>query len=214
MRPLCLRACHEMLPHEAYPWDKSMRDYLKSRDFHRHMRSLLASRFRELGWESQTAGKCSFARGGRACWLQVSQCSNGIMGAKFTINMTEGPGPAGDTRILRRLNEADRGIGKALEESIIARLPRPDPDPEVEVVGDNGQTILVKLGDLARANPRQWEAPSDVWLPYFSKSDLDDWATFLLPRLERLTALSSSEKIDPQLWAQRFRRLTRLFRSK
>ncbi|MFH7428706.1 hypothetical protein, partial [Pseudomonas syringae group genomosp. 7] len=65
------------------------------------------------------------------------------MGAKFTINMTEGPGPAGNTRILRRLNEADRRIGKALEESMIERLPRPDPDPEVEVVGDNGQTILV-----------------------------------------------------------------------
>ena len=203
-----------MLQRDAYPWDKSMRDYLKSRDFHRHMRLLLASRFRELGWESQNSGKCSFARDGRACWLQVSQYSNSIMGAKFTINMTEGSGPAGDTRILRRLNEADRSIGKALEESIIARLPRPDPDPEIEVLGGSGQTILVKLGDLARANPRQWEAPSDVWLPYFSKSDLDDWATFLLPRLERLTATSSSEKVDPQLWAQRFRRLTRLFHSK
>ncbi|EJC71392.1 hypothetical protein Rleg5DRAFT_7250 [Rhizobium leguminosarum bv. viciae WSM1455] len=203
-----------MLQRDAYPWDKSMRDYLKSRDFHRRMRLLLAWRFRELGWESQNSGKCSFTRDGRACWLQVSQYSNSIIGAKFTINMTGGSGPAGDTRILRRLNEADRSIGKALEESIIARLPRPDPDPEIEVLGDGGQTILVKLGDLARANPRQWEAPSDVWLPYFSKSDLDDWATFLLPRLERLTAPSSSEKIDPQLWAQLFRRLTRLFRSK
>lgn len=196
------------------PWDKIMRDYLKSRDFHRHMRSLLASRFRELGWEPQPAGKCSFARGGKVCWLQVSQYSNGITGAKFTINMTEGSGSAGDTRILRRLDAADRAVGKALEASIIARLPRPDPDPEIEVVGDNGQTVLVKLGDLARANPRQWDAPSDVWLPYFSKSDLDDWAAFLLPRLERLTAPSSSEKIAPQLWAQRFRRLTLLFRSK
>ncbi|RUM06404.1 hypothetical protein [Rhizobium chutanense] len=191
-----------------------MRDHVKSKDFHRHMRSLLASGFQGLGWESQTAGKCSFARGGRVCWLQVSQYSNGIMGAKFTINMTEGSGPAGDTRILFRLDEADRTVGKALEASIIARLPRPDPDPEIEVVGDNGQPVLVKLGDLARANPRQWDAPSDVWLPYFGKNDLDDWAAFLLPRLERLTAASSSEKIDPQLWAQRFRRLTRLFRPK
>jgi len=203
-----------MLQREAYPWGKGMRDYLKSRDFHRHMRSLLAPRFREFGWESENSGRCSFARDGRVCWLQVSQYSNSIMGAKFTINMTEGSGPAGDTRILGRLDEADRRIGKALEESIIARLPRPDPDPEIEVVGVNGQMILVKLGDLARANPRQWEAPSDVWLPYFSKSDLDDWAAFLLPRIERLTAPSSSEKIDPQLWAQRFRRLTRLFRPK
>ncbi|PDT27200.1 hypothetical protein CO660_24245 [Rhizobium sp. L9] len=191
-----------------------MRDYLKSKDLHRHMRSLLASTFQELGWESQPGGKCSFARGGRHCWLQVSQSSNILIGAKFTINMTERSGSAGDTRILHRLDEADRTVGKTLEETIIARLPRPDPDPEVEVVGDNGQLVLVKLGDLARANSRQWEAPSDIWLPYFSKNDLDDWAAFLLPRLERLTAPSSSEKIDPQFWVQRFRRLTGLFRSK
>lgn len=190
-----------------------MRDYLKSRDFHRHMRSLLAPRFQELGWEPQ-AGKCSFVRGGRVCWLQVSQYSNSVMGAKFTINMTEGSGSASDTRILHRLDETDRAVGKALEERLIARLPRPDPDPEVEVVGDNGQTVSVKLGDLARANPRQWEGPDDVWLPYFSKSDLDDWAAFLLPRLDRLIASSSSERVHPQLWAQRLHRLTGLFRSK
>ncbi|RUM27152.1 hypothetical protein EFQ99_02840 [Rhizobium vallis] len=190
-----------------------MRDYLKSRDFHRHMRSLLAPRFQELGWEPQT-GKCSFVRGGRVVWLQVSQYSNSVMGAKFTINMTEGSGSASDIRILHRLEETDRAVGKALEERIIARLPRPDPDPEVEVVGDNGQMVSVKLGDLTRANPRQWEGPADVWLPYFSKSDLDDWAAFLLPRLDRLIASSSSETVDPQLWAQRFRRLTGFFRSK
>lgn len=191
-----------------------MRDYVKSKDFHRHMRSLLAPGFQELGWESQAAGKCSFTRGGRVCWLQVSQYSNSVMGAKFTINMTEGSSSAGNTRILFRLNEADRAVGRALEEGIIARLPRPDPDPEIEVVGDNGGTVLVKLGDLPRANSRQWEGPADVWLPYFSKGDLDDWAAFLLPRLERLTAASSSETIDPQLWAQRFRRLMVFFRSK
>ncbi|MGZ2486887.1 hypothetical protein ACVITL_005472 [Rhizobium pisi] len=192
---------------------RSMRDYVKSRDFHRHMRSLLASRFQELGWKSQT-GKCSFARGRRVCWLQISQHSNSVLGSKFTINMTQGSGPAGDTRILRRLNEEDRAIGKDLEERIIARLPRPDPDPEVEVVGEDGGTLLVKLGDLVRANPKQWDAPSDVWLPYFSKSDLDDWAAFLLPRLDRLTASSSSEMTDALLWVQRLRRLTGLFRSR
>ncbi|EJZ19138.1 hypothetical protein RCCGEPOP_21827 [Rhizobium sp. Pop5] len=136
------------------------------------------------------------------------------MGAKFTINMTEGSGPADDTRILYRLDEADRATGKALEERIIARLPRPDPDLEIEVVGNDGGTVLVKLGDLVRANPRQWEGPSDVWLPYFSKADLDDWAAFLLPRLERLTTASSSEIVDPQLWARRFHRLMGFFRSK
>ncbi|MGG7579542.1 hypothetical protein [Rhizobium sp. Nf11,1] len=191
-----------------------MRDYLKSKDFHRHMRSLLAPKFRALGWESQTAGKCSFARGRRVCWLQVSQYSNSLIGAKFTINMTEGSGSAGDIRRLRRLDEADRAFGKALEETIIARLARPDPDSEIEVVGDNGGTVLVKLGDLARANPRQWEIPSDVWLPYFSKGDVDDWAAFLLPRLERMTAPCSPEVIDPQLWAQRFCRFIGSFRSK
>ncbi|MBX4974362.1 hypothetical protein HJB73_13035 [Rhizobium lentis] len=192
-----------------------MRDYLKSKDFHRHMRSLLAPKFRELGWETQAAGKCSFARGGRVCWLQVSQYSNAVIGAKFTINLTESTGSAGDTRILRRLDEADRAVGQALEEQIIARLPMPDPDPEIEVVGDNGGTVLVKLGDLARANMRQWEAPADVWLPYFSKSDLDEWAAFLLPRLERLTAPSSPEIIDPQRRAaERVRRLVGFFRSK
>lgn len=191
-----------------------MRDYVKSQAFHRHMRSLLALKFQELGWESQTAGKCSFVRGRRVCWLQISQHSNSVMGAKFTINMSQGSGPAGDTRILPRLNEADRAIGKALEEHIIARLPRPDPDPEIEIVGDNGRPVLVKLGSLVRANPRQWDAPSDVWLPYFSKGDLDDWAAFLLPRLDRLIASSSPEMIDPMLWAQRFRHLTGLFRVK
>ncbi|MBX4927007.1 hypothetical protein [Rhizobium binae] len=191
-----------------------MRDYVKSKDFHRRMRSLLASRFQELGWESQAAGKCSFVRGGRVFWLQVSRYSNGVIGGKFTLNMTEGSGSAGDTRILRRLSEADRTVGKALEERIIARLPRPDPDPEIEVVGDNGGTVLVKLGDLAKANPRQWDGPSDVWLPYFGKNDLDDWAAFLVPRLDRLVARSSPEVTDPRLWVQRLRDLTGLFRSK
>ena len=190
-----------------------MRDYVKSQNFHRHMRSLLASRFEELGWTSQK-GKCSFVRGGKVFWLQVSQYSNSLTGGKFTLNITEGSGSASDMRILRRLNDADRSTGKALEEHIIARLPRPDPDPDIEVVGENGGTVLVKLGDLAKANPRQWDGPADVWLPYFSKDDLDDWAAFLLPRLERLTAASSSETIDPQLWAQRFRRLMVFFRSK
>ncbi|ARM91731.1 hypothetical protein RHEC894_PD00226 (plasmid) [Rhizobium sp. CIAT894] len=185
-----------------------MCDYLKSREFHRHMRLLLAP---EHGWEPQP-GKCSFIRGKRAFWLQVSQYSNSLVGGKFTLNMTEDSGPAGDTRILSRLTEADRAIGKALEEQIIARLPRPDPDPEIEVVGENGGTVLVKLGDLARANPRQWDGPSDVWLPYFSKSDLDDWAAFLLPRLDRLTRPSTPENSDPMAWTKRFDRLTDLFR--
>ncbi|KAA1184843.1 hypothetical protein FP026_05595 [Rhizobium tropici] len=191
-----------------------MRDYVKSRDFHRHMHSLLASRFQELGWKSQGTGRSSFTRGRRVFWLQVSQYSNSVMGGKFTLNMTQGSDHADDIRILRRLNEEDRLVGKALEERIIARLPRPDPDPEIEVVGENDATVLVKLGDLVRANPTQWDAPADVWLPYFGKSDLDDWAAFLLPRLDRLIAPSSSEMLDPLLWAQRFRHLTRLFRSK
>lgn len=191
-----------------------MRDYLKSKDFHRHMRSLLASRFQELGWESQATGKCSFVRGGRVFWLQISQYSNSVTGAKFTINMTEGSGGASDTRILRQLDDADRAAGKALEERIIARLPRPDPDPDVEVVGDHGETVMVKLGDLAKANPRQWDGPSDVWLPYFGRSDLDDWAAFLLPRLDRLVASSSPEMTDPFLWTQRFRHLIGFLRPK
>ena len=188
-----------------------MRDYVRSKEFHRHMRVLLASRFQELGWEPQT-GRCSFARGRTVFWLQVSQYSNSLIGGKFTLNLSEGVGAAGDTRILRHLNEADRAIGKALEEHIIARLPRPDPDPEVEVVGDDGGTVLVKVGDLAKANPRQWDGPSDVWLPYFSKSDLDEWAAFLLARLERLIRLSTPEIIDPMTWTTRFSRLTGLFR--
>ncbi|ASW10169.1 hypothetical protein CKA34_29770 (plasmid) [Rhizobium sp. 11515TR] len=43
--------------------DEWKRDYVKSRDFHRHMRSLLASRFHELGWKTQDIGKCSLACG-------------------------------------------------------------------------------------------------------------------------------------------------------
>jgi hypothetical protein len=101
-----------------------------------------------------------------------------------------------------------------VEERIFARLPRPDPDPDVDVVGDNGQTVSVKLGDLAKANPRQWDGPFDVWLPYFSKTDLDDWAAFLLPRLDRLVASSSPEMTDPLLWAQRFRKLVGFLRPK
>ncbi|WHO76295.1 hypothetical protein [Rhizobium sp. BT03] len=190
-----------------------MRDYVKGQSFHRYMRSLLAWRFQELGWESQP-GKCSFVHGKRIFWLQISQSSNSLMGGKFTLNLTEGSGAAGDTRVLRRLNEADRAVGRALEERIIARLPRPDPDPDIEVVGENGGTVLVKLGDLARANPRQWDGPSDVWLPYFGKNDLDDWAAFLVPRLDRLVGPPSPETIDPSLWAQRLRHFTGLFRSK
>ncbi|MDR9782790.1 hypothetical protein [Rhizobium redzepovicii] len=187
-----------------------MRDYVKSAGFHRHMRLLLASKFQELGWELQT-GKCSFARGKRVFWLQISQSSNSLIGGKFTLNVSEGSGAAGDTRILRHLNEADRAIGKALEEHIIARRPRPDPDPDIEVVGDGGP-LLLKLGDLAKANPRQWDGPSDVWLPYFSKSDLDEWAAFLLPRLERLIRPPTPEITDPMTWTKRFDRLTGLFR--
>ncbi|ANK89315.1 MULTISPECIES: hypothetical protein [Rhizobium] len=189
-----------------------MRDYVKSKDFHRHMRSLLVARFQELGWQSQAAGKCSFVQGRRVFWLQVSQYSNSLTGGTFSLNLSEGVGAAGDTRILRHLDEADRAIGKALEEHIIARLPPPDPDPDVEVVGDDGGPVLVKLGDLAKANPRQWDGPSDVWLPYFSKSDLDDWAAFLLPRLDRLTRSSTPEIIDPMAWTKRLDRLTALFR--
>ncbi|ANL49502.1 hypothetical protein AMC87_PB00178 (plasmid) [Rhizobium phaseoli] len=122
-----------------------MRDYVKSKDFHRHMRSLLVARFQELGWQSQAAGKCSFVQGRRVFWLQVSQYSNSLTGGKFTLNLSEGVGgAAGDTRILRHLDEADRAIGKALEEHIIARLPRPDPDPDVEVVGDDGGLVLAR----------------------------------------------------------------------
>ena len=136
------------------------------------------------------------------------------MGSKFTLNLTQGSGSANEARILYHLNEADRAIGKALEERIIVRRPRPDPDPDLEVVGDNGETVTLKLGDLVRANPAQWDAPSDVWLPYFGKNDLDDWAAFLSPRLDRLIASTSSEIPVFRLWAQRFRQLTSFFRSK
>ncbi|MGY5776474.1 hypothetical protein [Rhizobium sp. LEGMi135b] len=191
-----------------------MRDHLKNRDFHRQMHSLLAPRFLELGWKSQGGNKCSFIRGRKIFWLQVSQYSNSLKGARFTINMTEGSGPGGDTRVLYWLNETDRAVGRGLEEHIIARLPRPDPDPEVDVLGDNGGTIRVKLGDLVQPNSKQWDASGDVWLPYFTKDDLEDWAAFLSPRLDRLIASSSPGPTDLSSWAQRFRHLAGLLRLK
>ncbi|GLS18745.1 hypothetical protein GCM10007874_17620 [Labrys miyagiensis] len=194
-----------------------MREYVKSKEFNKRMRLLLTPKFQKMGWTPKPGNRCVFKRGVREFWLQTSKYNNSLSGGKFTINL-------GTRRILAHLNENDREIGREVESRLVARWPRPDPDPEVEVVDENGGRKRMKLGDTIKPNPRSWDhIGSEVWLRYLTKEDLDDWATFLEPRLSRLIlaphfngfiATCLIEAFDPFLWIERAQRLRQMFRAK
>lgn len=181
------------------------------------MRTLLAPKFKKMGWKPLPGTRCVFKRGVREFWLQTSKYNNEISGGKFTINI-------GSQRILAELNKSDRDIGREVETRLIGRWPRPDPDPEIEIVDEDGGRKLVRLGDAIQPTPRLWDhVGSDVWLRYLTKEDLDDWAAFLEPRLSRLVLAPHLagflttcllEVLDPVLWIERARRLVQVFRAK
>ena len=131
-----------------------MRDYMKSKAFHQHMRLSLAPKMQELGWELQSGNICAFKRSRWSIWFQISKNSNGLTGGRFTINFNT-------SRLLVRLNKSDRAIGKALEKHLIARLPKPDPakDFDVEVLGENGEKMPKKFSDLMQPDLDQWGRP-------------------------------------------------------
>lgn len=170
----------------------TMRTYMKAKDVHRHMRQLLAPWFSAHGWIKRAGYSCAFEQNTRILWLQPSQWGDSWSGSSLTLNLTEAPSGqlSAGRRVLRDLDVDSREVGFALEELVISRIPAPAPDHFIRkfmaVPGADGDLARRSFDNAFKPNREDWGPDQDIWLRYFAADDLDEWAMFLLPRLESL----------------------------
>lgn len=181
-----------------------MRTYAESRQVHSTLRNALSPWFRERGWERRKGSSCAFLKlsqsgdGFWCFWLQVSQWGGRDFGNEFTVNLILLPSasdrPYGGpyARVLKTLPQDDRDIGLALEAKIAARVPKPPPESRIcqwmDLPGEEGATFKRMWAEAFVPHPHRWAEDMDVWLRYFAVDDVEEWASFLVPRLELLTA--------------------------
>ncbi|WP_342316690.1 hypothetical protein [Lysobacter sp. FW306-1B-D06B] len=169
-----------------------MRSYVKAKDVHRHMRRLLAPWFVEQGWQKRPGYSCAFVRADSVFWVQPSQWGDSWSGSSMTLNLSgwNGRDLAAGRRILKGLDGDSRDAGLALEERIVSRIPEPPHDHYIHqfmsLPGAEGATFRQSFERAFAPNPGQWKPGCDTWLRYFAEDDLEEWALFMVPRLDRL----------------------------
>ena len=148
-----------------------MRQYAKAKDVHRRMRALLWPLLAS-SWSKRPGYTCAFTRDGFVLWVQPHSFGDSLSGSQLTINLNQSTSHeiAHGCRILAYLDQDSRGVGARIEERILARLPDVESDVRVE--------------------QQLWETHQDIWLRYFAQDDLDEWAEFLQPRLDRLISVA------------------------
>jgi hypothetical protein len=186
-----------------------MRAYSPSKEVHRTLSVLFKPWFQERGWKKRPGSSCAFLRprtdapGFWCCWFQVSQWGNSWSGNSFTLNVVPqqdakeplagGPG----ARVLATMSDADRKLGMEVEARVKARIPNPAADHQIyewmKLPGAQGEMFRRSFHLTFNVNPAAWEPGVDVWLYYFAADDLEEWFTFLTPRLEALIRSETRE---------------------
>lgn len=182
-----------------------MRTYVASRQAHSALGRLLRPWFKAHGWDKRPGGTAAFTRqssegpGFWCLWFQVSQWGNADFGNEFTLNLVLQQSEAASlcggphARVLNTLSPQAREEGLGIETAIVARIPKPPPGRKIYewMEADDPYAAHHRQAWQRAFSPdvRRWRQPGvDLWLRYFSVDDVEDWAAFLLPRLEGLTA--------------------------
>ena len=176
--------------------------FVPSRRVHSVLRKLLWPYFSTHGWAKRPGSTCAFVRAasqGYWClWVQISQFGGKTDGNSFTLNLVRRPsidapltGGQTNARIpVDLLSPEDKARGRALAEEIQARIPDPPPDDKVhewkKLPGKEGLKWIEYLARIRQVPPSEWEPGIDVWLNYYSVTDLEQWVEFLLPRFDKL----------------------------
>lgn len=183
-----------------------MREYAASRQVHSALGKRLTPWFREHGWEKRGGSSCAFvkadaiAEGVWCFWIQISQWGGRDFGNEFTVNLISLPSanttPYGGpyARVLKTLQQRDREIGLALEAKIAARIPIPAPENRIhewmKLPGEQGAGFRRMWSEAFVAHPDRWGQDKDIWLRYYALDDVEEWAEFLIARLDALTVQS------------------------
>lgn len=182
--------------------------YATSKEVHSAFKKALSPWFIANGWKRRAGTSCAFVRpadhGGYWClWLQPSSWGGKLWGSSFTLNLVhveavDTPLAGGPhARVLGTLSEADQQLAHAIAQQLARRIPDPpasDPVHEwARLPGHEGESWRQRLANLRTVNPDAWKPGVDVWLPYYSVGDLQEWVQFLAPRWEHLLRQSRGD---------------------
>ena len=172
--------------------------FAKARDVHRTLSRKFSAWAKPAGYKRVGSGTCAFARprkdatGFLRFAVQISQWGADWSGNQFTINAeaqaTDDKGPLyGGVRILKALSGEDLQIAEALQWHIIQSIPKPAPEHEIyefmQLPGKDGEIFRDAFERAFRHEPTLFEPGKDIWLRYFSESDVEAWADYLEDRL-------------------------------
>ena len=153
------------------------------------------------GFHRASSSACAFAReradrrGFVTIGVQISSWGNSWCGNQFTLNADGAAAKAYDHgagmfRPLTWLTADECTAGMEVERRIRKRFPIPPDDHEVWTwaaePGAAGDELRNELAQLRVVREDMWHPQYDIWLPYFGRTDLQEWGNFLLPLLPGL----------------------------
>lgn len=159
--------------------------------------------FHQFGWQRRKGSSCAFLKRCESTnkywcfWVQISQWGGKDFGNSFTLDLILleshdiPPYGGADSRVLNTLTGRDRQVGIELETKIAGRIPEPAPECLIyewmKLPGDEGAAFKRMWTEAFVPHPDRWNEGMDISLRYFALDDVEEWAQFLLRRLEMLT---------------------------
>ena len=186
--------------------------FARSKEAHAILRGIWAPAMRAAGFKRASSSACAFAReradrcGYVTVGVQISAWGDSWSGNQFTLNANGAAAKASDYaptvfRPLSWLTADECAAGMEVERRIRKRFPIPPDDHEVWALaaepGNTGEVFRNALAQLRVVREGMWRPQYDIWLPYFGRTDLQEWGDFLLPLLPGLLARAEAERQPP-----------------
>lgn len=178
-----------------------MNEYVKSKDFHKLLRTVWDPYLKPLGFKRCKGSVASYYRsrhddlGFIRFWTQLSKWGDSWSGNSFTLNLDisitdphETLG--GSDRFLGILSAEQLAEAERITELIIKRKPKPPADHWIySEMADGAEHSKDWKDGFERAfmyRPGRLKPECDIWFEYFSSADVTCWAEFLAPLLPQL----------------------------
>jgi hypothetical protein len=170
---------------------------ISSRDLYRHLTAGTADAFGRLGFRHDKASRLSYKKPHDTqlltIWFQADRYGwEDSWGSQFTMEFQLGiDADPGSASIASRSRYAHLLSPRALEEvrqlnnRVILMLPGTIANQSIAVADDKGDEVVI-VGARVEASP--YAQGQDVWMRYYSASDIEMWSVFLCAQLPELVA--------------------------
>ena len=154
-----------------------MLSFATSRIVHTALNRQLGPWFRERGWIRRKGSICAYLWINRTSgqnwmfWIQCSAWGSKDRGSKFTANLPKVNASGSNYSSCRFLGQTLTDTYFAEAHAIASRIAERNRKSQIVMI----------YADV-------WERKFDIWFPYYSSQDVDDWGAYLRERLPQLTA--------------------------